>query len=148
MGLAISFISGNAFIPHIQFHIKTKVWISISSPEVNYVFLKLGVECRGKFWMLGVEHFLPSMSGVGWKKLAMSGVGITPFIGPNCVVLAWHAGCQFFTRISDTKTHKNQILGKLDTCTRFPFRNPELLKDFQKANFLGWLSKWKTKRFS
>ncbi len=42
-----------------------------------------GVECQGKFWMSGVRHFLPSMSGVGWKILAMSGVGITPFMGPN-----------------------------------------------------------------
>ena len=75
----------------------------------------------------------------------MSGVGITPFIGPLCAVLTWHVGCQFFTRISDTKTHENQILGKLDT--RFPFRNPELLKDFQKAIFWGGFPNGKPKGF-
>ncbi len=56
---------------------------SSSHPLLNYVFMKLGVECRGKFWMLSVGHFLPSMSGVGWKFLAMSGVGITLFMGPT-----------------------------------------------------------------
>ncbi len=41
----------------------------------SFVFLanrKMGVQCRGKFWMSGVRHFLPLMSGVG----------ITPYMGP------------------------------------------------------------------
>ncbi len=51
------------------------------------IFCKVGVECRGEFWVSVSGIFFASMSGVGWKILAMSGVGITPFMGPcnGCV---------------------------------------------------------------
>ena len=42
----------------------------------------MGVRCRAAFWVSDVGQILPWMSVVGWKILAMSGVGITPFKGP------------------------------------------------------------------
>ncbi len=56
--------------------------ITLSFPRL--AVLALGVWRKDKFWTSGVGHFLPS---VGWKFLAVSGVGITSFMGPinECV---------------------------------------------------------------
>ena len=51
---------------------------------ITLSFSNKGVECRGESWVSGI--FLPLMSGVGWKFLAMSGVGTTR-MGPICPIM-------------------------------------------------------------
>ncbi len=73
--------------------------------------------------MSGVRHFLPSMSDVGWKILAMSGVGITPFMGPVCAgstvgpkIQHTHQGptclgqiCRSRSKVKDTKVNNVKV---------------------------------------